>query len=440
MPKTEKMYSYIQTMMQKIPDIQSFIYDSLALGRILFTPQFIEFNHVQQPFTLALQQEILSKIKTGQEFTLRIYDQQSETVIQQINQIVLERHYLTKEQFMTKGNILFDYMDERMKLARFGYLRPYDEFLYHNIEKITYRAMVEEEQVTARHPKKRDKTGEIIVDGYYFAGYDIFYLGFCFTSCWRMYFGEDYSTILPLDLLREVQQVEQVKDIHTNTVFIELYRNPYLWDHPQNLEYQRRFRDQLGIDQLSRMDGVGVLKEPYVEFQIAQPIHQIIQYQNDFFQPVPKHQATHFVTWMYNPLTKKQKISRVKGVLNAQAFFPIIDDRRKRMADMVTLFLEQTIDEGLEAYEYYIRNHLEIEFHDKKYATYTPVLTFVLADEVLAELPLQKLQRNMPDVSFSSEKKQKNKRSVKLIKDSNTLEVEFLPLSIIYQKKSEQTN
>lgn len=71
----------------------------------------------------------------------------------------------------------------------------------------------------------------------------------------------------------------QVRD--QGVVMVELYRDPFQWDHELNLSYQRLFRDQTGIDQLTWDNGVGILREPYIEYAFGDHLIQTIQYQND---------------------------------------------------------------------------------------------------------------------------------------------------------------
>lgn len=432
---TEKIYCYIQTVPQKGKRYQDWIRDGLSLGRIVFDPLYMEFNQQILPFSVAIQEKILESLPITENFMLRMHDQWSETVIQCHNGILFERHYFTKEQFEQNRALLFDYITIRMEQATFAYIRSYDEFLYHNLEQPNYRKMIEPEEEMIDYPKKRNSQGEVIIDGNYFAGFDIFHAGFCLTSCWRMYFSSAYRAILPLNLIKEVQQVERVVELENGTIFVELYPDPYRWNSPANLHFQRMFRNQLGIDQLSWLTGVGVLREPYVEYRTSFNTLQIIQYQNDYLQPVPKSQATHFVTRMYNPVTEEEQVERIKGTLNTQAYFPLINERQRKMKTVITLFVDQTIDEGLDAYEFYLRQYLAIDVQDKKYQQYTPVVTFFLPDEYVTRIPLVKLKERMSDVLFSKEKVGRKKSVCSVKKGEVQLQVEFLPLSSIYPIK-----
>ena len=438
MQKTEKMYIYIQTVANKISNIHDFLQDSFILGRLVFDPQYIETNAAQDVFTIDNLTDCIQNIPSKTDFSLRIHDGWSEVVVQKFHQMIIERVYLSKEQFIHHKELILDYLSIRMKIARFAYARSYDEFLYHNIEKVDHREMVETVKETNEHPKKKTEAGEIIVDGHYFSGYDLFHTGFCFTSCWRMYFGEEYSGILPLNLIKEVQQIDQVQEIHPNTLMVELYSDPFAWVHPQNLQFQRKFRDQLGFDQLTRLNGIGLLRDSYVEFQLSPKNYQIIQYQNDYFQPVPKIQATHFVTRTYDLETKKEEVHRVKGTLNAQAFFPDIDNRQRQLKNTIPLLLEQTVDDGLAAYEYYIRQYMEVKIQEKQYSAYQPVLTFLLPEKYLSKIPFQQLKQRLNDFYITENTNEKRKKELRLVKGEQRLRVEFLPLQLINKQKNEK--
>ncbi len=79
---------------------------------------------------------------------------------------------------------------------------------------------------------------------------------------------------------------------------------------------------------------------------------------------------------------------RVKGYLNAQAYFPWVDQERLRMMDYIVLKPELTIDDGVEAYSFYIRSHLEIEYSEDRFKDYTACLQFYLPETALKHLPL----------------------------------------------------
>lgn len=436
MKKTNKIYCFIQYPTLETKQVKELAIDALSLGRMMFQPTYLEYNQQIFPYSLMTQKSCLEKMLGDKVFTIRIHNQWSETILQKKGESILEHHYLTKEAFESKKEILLDYVNLRMEYAQFAYIRSYDEFLYHNIESLASREEIETDEKIQQYPKKKNEQGKIIINGNYFAGFDIFHLGFCFTSCWRMYFSQAYGKILPMNLLREIQQVEKIEEVKNQALMIELYQNPFAWEKESNLHFQRLFRDQTGIDQLSWASGLGVLREPMIEYQLLAGILQVIQYQNDFLQPVVKSQATHFVTRMYQLQTKQEKIKRTKGFLNAQAFFPMINNRKREMQRMIPLMVGESIDEGISAYEFYIRNYLEVIIVDQRYTGYTPVLTFFLPDKHFASIPLKQLIQNMKDITFSEIVCKPNCKETHLSKGNKRLHVEFCPLSLLEKQRN----
>ena len=127
-----------------------------------------------------------------------------------------------------------------------------------------------------------------------------------------MYFSEYYERVLPLVIIKDAQQVEQIQTMEEGVVMVELYRDPFQWDHPANLSYQRLFRDQIGVDQLTWDNGVGILREPFIEYAFGHQLIQTIQYQNDRLQPTVKRKATHFITRNFDLVREIYQERRVR--------------------------------------------------------------------------------------------------------------------------------
>lgn len=213
---------------------------------------------------------------------LIVTDGQNESSIHIIQEAVLQRHLFTKDVFSTQKTVILSYFDETMQRdGMFGYLRSYDEYLMHNVERIEKRQNFQSIAEINALPKRKNFEQEIGIDCNQFAGYDVFYNGYTLTSCWRMYFSVFYARIIPQVIITDAQQVEQVQVRDQGIVMVELYRDPFQWDHELNLSYQRLFRDQTGIDQLTWDNGVGILREPYIEYAFGDQLIQTIQYQND---------------------------------------------------------------------------------------------------------------------------------------------------------------
>lgn len=120
---------------------------------------------------------------------------------------------------------------------------------------------------------------------------------------------------------------------------------------------------------------------------------------------------------------------RVKGVLNARAYFPWVDNQGMKMMNYLVLNPEYSLDDGLAAYEFYIRNYLEIEVDDEKYPEFMVILNIYIPDEYVRKVPFDTLKQNMRDIKFSRLKKRKQKVFFDLKKGKNHLRVNFVNFS-----------
>ncbi len=270
----------------------------------------------------------------------------------------------------------------------------------------------------------RGINGEIVVDCNSLPGYDVFHTGHCLTSCWRMFYGEPYKQLFPKQLLLEIQQVERVVELGDG-VAIELYKNPFQWNEEANLKFQRLFRNQLGVPQLSFTNGVGLLKQPYIEFAFEDTVVQTVQYQNEQFQPAEKSEASYFVTRTYDFINDQYRVHRMKGALNALAYFPWIDDHEEKMMNYHILYPERTLDQGLAAYEYYIRDAIELELSDKRYYDYTAILKFFIPERALEDFPIEGLKGKLTDMNIRQISQDNNTIQFSLEKGKNQLMVVF---------------
>ncbi|MFD1898961.1 hypothetical protein GQR36_00355 [Enterococcus termitis] len=69
---------------------------------------------------------------------------------------------------------------------------------------------------------------------------------------------------------------------------------------------------------------------------------------------------------------------------------------------------QMAIDGGLSAYEFYIRQFLEIEILDQKYDEFVSVLRFYLPQEAIKEIPLDALYDKLDDVNISNLKQKES--------------------------------
>lgn len=439
MEKDAKIFVSIRFLSLEEKTVKRIIQDWLVFARILFKPTAIGANQQGwQPFSLGDCLRLIQQNCGKEEFSLRITDGQNESNFHFQKGKMLEQHLLDAQLFQKHRQMILNYTEVQMKLGLCAYIRDYQEYLYHNQESLTARLAFQSYEEIEKLPKLRLPSGQVVVDCNQFAGYDLYHGGCCLTSCWRMYFGPTYQQILPLEIIQDVQQVEQARWLSNDVLLVELYRDPFRWQETRNLAFQRLFRDQIGIDQLAWTNGTGILREPYIEFSRSKGVIQTVQYQNDDFQPTTKKQATHFVTRVFDLQKKQHHVKRVKGSLNTKAYFPLVDENRMRMASKVSLNPGLTLDNGLAAYEFYLRNHLEIPLitQDQSYQEYLVLLKVYLPSEYAKDIPYDALKSRMSDVKFSRLKKRRKRYFVDLNKGENHLRVMFLEQSELENEKN----
>ncbi len=240
-----------------------------------------------------------------------------------------------------------------------------------------------------------------------------------------MYYSRYYHQIIPKPIFLDIQQVEKVKELENEVICIQLYRDPFNWQKPNNQMFQSYFRDQLGFDHLAWDNGVGLLKPPFVEYIYTDHTIQSVQYQNAQMQPVPKKNASFFVTKSYDIQQGDYKERRVRGTLNAQAYFPWVDENRSRMMCYKVIDPTVALDNGIEAYCYYIREYLEVEVTDEKYQEYLLSLRIYVPSESLSELPLKEIKHRLSDVTFKRIKKKRRSIQFDVKKGEQHLRVQF---------------
>lgn len=330
--------------------------------------------------------------------------------------------------FFKKQKVIFNFSDELQKaVGLYGFLRPEREFLENNVEEVALRTFNTPEEIAAL-PKRKDLNGEVLIDCQQFFGCNLYYEELLFTSCWVMYISKDYEKVLPLEIFLEAQQVESLDYFQNSprkTIKTQLFKDPFLERNPANLNFQKLYAEQLGINQLSLENGVGLLREPRVEYLKTGDLLQCVQYRNDNFQPEKKSKATLFITRTINLQTGLKKVQYLKGVLNARAYFPWVDEERGRMLSYRVLNPERTCDDGLGAYEYFIRQLLEIQLLDENFKNYERVLMLFIPPESLKDLPIEALLAKFPECKV---KKRRFSRDLTLnfAKEHQSLTVTFV--------------
>ncbi|MFV0558302.1 MAG: hypothetical protein ACK5MW_06650 [Enterococcus sp.] len=435
-----RMYATIQYVALDQSLIHEHINDWLSLARILYEPLHMKiWDGEKEAFSLTKLKQLLQELPPHEDLSIALWSDENQSSLFLINGSLLEKHLVTKGVFFENKFLLNSYLEAQMqKRGLFAYVRSFNEYIYHNTRRISDRLQFETPSKVEQLPKVKDKLGEIQIDCNQFAGYDIYYRGFCLTSCWQMYFSPRYRKLFPLEIIEDIQQVEEVSKLEHGILKIVLHKDPYKWDEPQNLAYQRLFRDQIGIDQLVWDNGIGVLREPFVEYVFTDYMIQTVQYQNERLQPTQKNKATHFVTRTYDLLHNDYKERRVAGVLNARAYFPWVDEEGMKMMNYIVVTPEYTLDEGLAAYEFYLRRYLEIDVEDPRYQHYLVVLNIYIPDRFVHEVPYQHLKNEMLDIKFSRLKKRKDRVFFNLKKKNNHLRVNFINISSLEKIKNQE--
>lgn len=430
MKKTKKIYMVSYQAGFSLEELKQTIFDWLSFLRIVSIPESYRFNDEE-----ALLFELQPIIKRIQQLTeeenlwIKINSRDGEFQLHISALSLHERTILDGAIYFANQEMIEDYCDTRMiKNGVYGSIRPLDEFLYNNVEKLEKRTFETANEI-AKLPKRYNSEKAVIVDCNQLAGYDIYYKGLCLTSCWKMYYSSLYFHLIPESIFLEIQQVESVETLDNQVIKVTLFKHPFNWDMPVNQKYQRLFRDQMGFDQLAWNNGTGVLRQPYIEYAFVADTIQTVQYQNGYYQPVEKKNATYFVTRSYDKLHQKYRVNRTRGVLNAQAYFPWIDEKSRKMMNYRVLDPKMAIDDGLSAYEFYIRQFLEIDVLDKKYDDFVSVLRFYLPKEAISQIPLEALWEKLFDVNISNLKQKEASTRFDLNKAKNHLRVVFLDSS-----------
>ncbi|MGX7244661.1 hypothetical protein ACWOC1_07400 [Enterococcus quebecensis] len=439
MKKTEKIYMVSQQADISLEELKQDIFDWLSFLRIVTIPESYTFGDGEmQKFDLRTVTHQIQQLTEEENLWIKVNSSGGEFQLHISKLNLHERTILDGAIFLAYQMMIEDYCDTKMiKNGIYCYIRSLDEYLYNNVECIEKRSFEQADEIS-KLPKQYNSKKAVIIDCNQLAGYDIYFKGLCLTSCWKMYYSSLYFQRIPKPIFLEVQQVETVTELNNEVIKVTLFNNPFKWDHSVNQKYQRLFRDQMGYDQLAWNNGTGVLRPPYIEYAFTEDMTQTVQYQNDYYQPVEKKNATYFITRSYDNIRHKYVENRTKGILNAQAYFPWIDEKSRKMMNYRILNPERAIDGGLSAYEFYIRQFLEIEVLDEKYDDFVSVLRFYLPKEALKEVPLDALWDKLFDVNISNLKQKELSTRFDLRKSKNHLHVVFLDHS--YLETINQTN
>ncbi|MHC5249661.1 hypothetical protein [Enterococcus sp. LJL90] len=438
MQKEEQIYLVNQLRITDQQDFAAVVNDWALLSRLLIDATFIQIDFKDMmDYHPDIIQEFFADVADNQYFTLTVGNPNNVLMLQRSKANLLEKIIIDKDIYQNHQQVIDDYQVRRLEeWGIYGYARSYDEYLYNNTENIEKRKLFETTEEIQQLPKMLNDQGVTQIDTNQLPGCDLFYDGLCLTACWRMFFSKYYFRIILKQILLDIQQVEAIQEHANDLIEITLFKKPLNWDLPANLNYQQLFRDQLGVDQLVWTNGVGVLKDPFIEYSYYKHTIQTVQYQNNRLQPTEKKRATHFVTRYYDLLKQTYKERRVRGLLNSQAYFPLTDEMKSTMMNYKILNPLLTMDEGLAAYEFYIRNYLEINVKDENYQNYLAVLKFYIPNEALQHVPVAELRHQMKDIKIGRVRKNKGDLRVDLKKGTNHLRVVFASQQKLEEQKS----
>ncbi|MDB7086382.1 hypothetical protein PM729_01590 [Enterococcus mundtii] len=403
-------------------------YDWSMLTRILLTPDFYQSSrHTKEPYTFIAVKKALEEISDEEIGWLEIYANGITCRFEfGYHHLQIDYQFLWQT-FQKNESVIRNYLQIKMqKNGIFAYMRSVEEYLYHNTKEIEKRLSFESVENIEKLPKIKGRNGQIEVDCNQFSGYDLIVEGRCFTSCWEMYYSQYYYRLIPKEIFLEMQQVEKVTRYENQVIGIQLYRDPFRWQSEANLKFQQYYRDQLGFDHLSWDNGVGLLKEPFVEYAYTQDSLQAVQYQNHLMQPTEKKKATFFVTRSYDFATYDYKEKRARGVLNRQAFFPWVDESHSQLICYKVIDPTFMLDKGIDAYSYYINEYLNVEAPDEMYQDYLTSLRIYLPTKFLADFPIEEIRNRLSEIQFKRIRKRRGRLSFDAVQGKKRLRVVLL--------------
>lgn len=399
--KTTDVYIRNHTRRLDGDELVAVLTDAVALMRLLQTEISVIFPRAYHDFSIFLADFKRGKLWHCERFFFQTPGGSFEW--QWHDDILDEQLVLRASVFSRHASLIENYCDQlQKKVGSYGFIRAYQEYLENNIADLSQRNFNTPAEIR-RLPKMLNDEQESVVDCQKLPGYNHCYKNLLFTSCWLMYLSKEYGSLLPKEIFQEAQQVESCEFFVTSsqlTMKTKLFANVFNWEHPANLNFQKLYQEQIGLYQLNEANGVGVLVEPMIEYQFSEGEMQSIQYFNRNLQPTYKSQAESFLTRTLNFATQKTKSTRSKGVLNARAYFPYLDETSHQLMAYRVLHPERTVDQGVAAYSFYIQHFLQVELQDEAYKNYQTILVFYVPKDALKTLPLDRLKMRLTGVAM----------------------------------------
>lgn len=438
----EKRQIYMEQLIPVSKETQEYlklVNDWFLLIRILEEPEYCIYEENVFPIDKDKRTEWMEAVKKAFEtpdtsFSLAygMVSDHLESWIDIGQEMIFLRAVISEEIFQTNQSVLEDFIRQQMRNrgAYHAFLRDYQEFLYHNLSDKEERKKKLTIKDNQKLPEWLDEEGNPEIDCSRLSGFNLVVDRLFFTSCWKMWYSSVHFQLIPSYIFRDIQQVEDViLDASQEIVEITLYEDPFNWRHPANLHFQFLFREQIGCDQFNWQNGVGVMRDPFIELIYSPFGVQTIQYKNTHLQPVHKKKAQYFLTKMKiaNQAEKKEiVIQNHFGELNSLAFFPWRNEQKKIMMNYLILDLSQQLHHGAESLTYYIRYYLDVDLQqDEKYKEYQPVLQLFFDSKSLEQVPYAALHAALSD-KVIKEEKVANGTYMDLKHGENRLIVQFL--------------
>lgn len=417
--RSTRFFLFHQSCDLKLEKLQEALLKGLTLMRYL----------TEENSSRSSLEKFYAQVKAG-DFSQENYFFQTEvgTFNAEITQnSVTLKFILTQDTFYQYAPLLLDFSDLwQQQYGLYGYGRAEREYLHSNVKKIakrTFESHFEQEKLA----KYKNSQGEILVDCSQFPGCDLYYEDLLFTSCWLMYVSKEYEKVVPKEIFLEAQEVEKIQyfsDSPQKTIKTMLFKDPYKEEAPRNLHGALLYSEQLGICHLSLENGVGLLKEPRIEYFKTGDYLQCVQYRNDYFQPEVKSKATLFITRTVALSSGEKKVDVLRGYLNAKAFFPWMDERKSQMVAFQVLNPYKTLDFGLKALAYHIRRLLEVKVEDENFQDFERILMIYLPKDALDNLPIDLLKNEFSDTEIKRKRFSKE-YSLQFEKNGQKLQVIF---------------
>jgi hypothetical protein len=98
----------------------------------------------------------------------------------------------------------------------------------------------------------RNEFGDLQVDVSQNPGKRKLVRGMWLMSCWRMWFGKNFYSVVPKERLSSFPSAHAIQQLENDVVLIELYEDPFKADDRRNRSVQKAFQEWVEMDRLER--------------------------------------------------------------------------------------------------------------------------------------------------------------------------------------------